>query len=354
MKISFIIPVYNAEKYLEKCIGSVYSQNLQIDEIEVIAVNDGSEDDSLKILQTLQRKYDNLRIFDTDNAGAGAARNRGLKISTGNIITFVDADDFLEPGCICTLLKIFENNRLEILLFETISVRNKRTRVTTSLYAGYNNIFTGEEFLPKYLNGFGPCAKLYKRDLFFDHSLFFPEGVIPEDIELIPKLILAANRVMACDIAGYHYNYNPDSVTKKQSKKSYVSRIDGLLYVAKSLNAYSMKYAEKNPLVYNYIQMNIINKVILELFYFVECKTHIKREKLKSILNELGSNNLLPLKSDIQIKSKNYLFNHQRIFVFCYFLRTKLIYCEAKSVVIRLMKALKNWYSSIKVTAILP
>jgi glycosyltransferase involved in cell wall biosynthesis len=346
--------VYNAEKYIEECIESILTQNINICEYEIIAINDGSDDRSQKLLENLKEGNENLKILVTGNEGAGAARNKGINASSGDVITFLDADDFLEPGCIGNLLDIFDKNDLDLLLFETIKVRNRRTIITTSLISGYNEVFTGEDFLPRYLSDFGPCAKLYKRDMFFDNSLFFPEGIIPEDIELIPKLILAANRVMACDIAGYHYNYNPDSVTKKHNRSNYISRIDGLLYVAKSLNTYSLKYSKRNPLVYNYIQKNIINNVILELFYFIECKTHIKREKLKSILNELGSNNLLPLKSDIQIKSKNYLFNHQGIFVFCYFFRTKQIYCETKSVVIRLMKAFKNWCSSIKVTAILP
>ena len=349
MKISFIIPVYNAEKYLAKCVGSIFSQNLHSNDFEVIAVNDGSEDGSLKMLQTLQRDYDNIRILNTDNAGAGAARNRGLKSSTGTVITFVDADDFLEPECICNLLDIFEKNKLEILLFETISVRNKRTIITTSLADGYNAIFTGEEFLPIYLNGFGPCAKLYKRNLFFDNLLFFPEGVIPEDIGLIPKLILAANRVMASDIAGYHYNYNPNSVTKKHSKENFYLRIDGLLYVAKSLNEFSSKYSKSNFQVYNYIQKDIIDKVILELFHFIEYRTHVKREKLKAIFYELKSSNLLPLKSDNQNNDKDYLFNHQTLFAFCYFFRTKQIYYKARSAAIRLKRIAELFFNKYNI-----
>lgn len=340
MRVSFIVPVFNAEKYIEKCIGSLFTQNLHINEFEVIAVNDGSEDESLKVLKVLKKAYGNLTILDTENAGAGSARNKGLHASTGDVIIFVDADDFLEPGCIGILLDIFNKKKLDILLFETIKVRNGRTIITASLFSGYNEVFTGECFLPRYLSDFGPCAKLYKRNLFFDNSLFFPEGIIPEDIGLIPKLILAANRVMASNIAGYNYTYNPDSVTKKHCKKNNSLRIDGLLYVAKSLNEYSLKYSKTNAQVYDYIQNIIIKKVILELFYFIEFRTHIKNENLRLIFSELKSSNLLPLKSANESNKKDYLFNHQALFIFCYFFRYKQIYYSVRSTIVRLKRSL--------------
>lgn len=332
--------MYNAERYLEKCICSIFAQDLPIYDFEIIAVNDGSKDGSLKMLETLKEAYGNLKIINTENAGAGSARNTGLNASAGDVITFVDSDDYLEPGCIGNLLAMFVVNKLDLLLFETIKVRNKRTIITASLFSGYNEVFTGENFLPRYLSDFGPCAKLYKRNLFFDNSLFFPEGIIPEDIGFIPKLILAAERVMAVDFPGYHYNYNPDSVTKKQSKKNYNRRIDGLLYVAKSLNEFSMRYSKTNPLVYDYIQKQIIKKVILELFYFIEYRTNVKREKLKAIFQELKSNYLLPLRSDNLIDKKGYLFNHQTLFIFIYFFRAKHIYYKVRSAVISLKRSL--------------
>lgn len=93
-KVSVIVPVYNAEKYLEKCISSIANQTL--DDIEILAINDGSKDNSLNVLDNLSIKYkDKIRVFDKSNGGAGSARNIGIDNATGEFIKFVDADDYL-------------------------------------------------------------------------------------------------------------------------------------------------------------------------------------------------------------------------------------------------------------------
>jgi glycosyltransferase, group 2 family protein len=97
MLISFIIPVYNTGKYLQKCIESVYCQGLPNEEFEVIAINDGSTDNSFYILESLSRKYSNLLIYDQENQGLSAVRNRGVKIAQGKYVQFLDSDDYLVP-----------------------------------------------------------------------------------------------------------------------------------------------------------------------------------------------------------------------------------------------------------------
>src|SRR5690606_34130478 len=147
-------------------------------------------------------------------------------------------------------------------------------------------IYSGEEFILNYKAGFGPCAKLIRRDLFFNHSLFFKEGIVPEDIELVPKLILTSQRVLISSVVFYNYVYNPFSVTKSNQKSRFKNRIDGLLVVAKSLNDFSLQYLESNSRIYHFIHQSIIRNVILELFHFIEYRTYVNRQKLKSIFAE--------------------------------------------------------------------
>lgn len=97
-KVSIIIPVYNVEIYLTRCLDSCLQQDLSYDEYEIIAINDGSTDNSLSILQDYADRYPNLKIVNQDNRKQGAARNRGIEIATGDYIWFVDSDDWLEPN----------------------------------------------------------------------------------------------------------------------------------------------------------------------------------------------------------------------------------------------------------------
>ena len=93
-KVSVIIPVYNAEKYLNKCISSIANQTMQ--DIEILAVNDGSTDNSLEVLEQLSSKYKKLQVFNKENGGAGSDRNMGIEYAKGEFIKFVDADDYLK------------------------------------------------------------------------------------------------------------------------------------------------------------------------------------------------------------------------------------------------------------------
>jgi len=342
MKISFIIPVYNAEKFIEKCINSILAQGLQHDVFEIITVNDGSTDNSLSVLSTLKEKIPQLSIINKANSGAGASRNTGIKASTGEIITFIDADDYLEDNCIPGFIEIFDQNQLDLFCFETISIRGRHTYITKSISTDYNTIYAGEQFLLNYINGFGPCARLYKRSLFFDNSFFFPEDTVPEDIELIPKLILASERVMIQNVAAYNYVFNPGSVTKIKNDKVYKHRIAGLLYVAKSLHNFSLKYKETNLQVYNYLRNQIINKVIAELFYFVEYRTYINAKYLQIIFIELKKLNLIPFKTANAGQTRLYLFNFPGLFKLVYFFRLKRIYYISRALVIKLAKIILN------------
>lgn len=342
MKISFIIPVYNAEKYIEKCINSIICQGLEQGTFEIIAVNDGSTDKSLSLLTALKEKVPQLSIINKANSGAGASRNAGIKASTGEIITFVDADDYIEENCLAGFIDIFDQNQLDLFCFETISIRGNYTYITKSISTDYNTIYTGEQFLLNYINGFGPCARLYNRNLFFSNSLFFPEGIVPEDIELVPKLILAAKRVYITNVAAYYYVLNPNSVTKSKNDKVYKNRISGLLYVAKSLHTFSLKYLETNRLIYNYLHVQIINKVVSELFYFIEYRTHIEAKYLNTIFTELKVLNLIPFKKSNGGQSRLYLFNYPNLFKLVYFFQIKRIYYETRALGIKWAKIILN------------
>ena len=113
MKISVIVPVYNCDPYVEQCIRSILAQSYT--DLEIICVNDGSTDDSGTILDKLACEDARIRVIHQKNAGASAARNMGIDLATGDLITFVDSDDIIEPDMYETLLPYFDEKNVDIV-----------------------------------------------------------------------------------------------------------------------------------------------------------------------------------------------------------------------------------------------
>ena len=115
MKLSVIIPVYNADKFLTQCLKSLCNQDLPSSDYEIIIINDGSSDGSSKIIQDFQEKQSNIIAINQENKGVSAARNAGLEIAKGEYITFIDADDFIQPNALLSIIKYLEKKQLDIL-----------------------------------------------------------------------------------------------------------------------------------------------------------------------------------------------------------------------------------------------
>lgn len=154
VSISVIIPVYNAEKYLEQCVRSVLDQTQQ--DIEVICVDDGSTDDSLELLNRLAKEDQRLTVLTQANRGAGAARNNGLRHAQGEYLSFLDADDFFEPQMLESALRKAREDQAEIIVF-------------------------GSDFYNEKLDIFTPCTYSLRESFFPQHRPFSAEE-IPKDI----------------------------------------------------------------------------------------------------------------------------------------------------------------------------
>ena len=120
--VSVVIPIYNAEKYLERCLDSVVKQT---GNIEIIAVNDGSYDNSLKILEKYAKKYSNIKIINQQNMGVAEARNNGIKVASSHYITFLDSDDWLEDNAIKSTFKIIKQDNPDVILTSYYDVYDK-------------------------------------------------------------------------------------------------------------------------------------------------------------------------------------------------------------------------------------
>jgi len=218
--LSVVIPVYNVEKYLSECLDSIFDPAVDASLYEVIAVDDGSTDNSPAILEAY-KKHENFRVLNQDNQGASVARNVGIKQARGKYIFFIDSDDYLLPGAISTALRYASSSDCEIVKFDFILWRESAgefAEIKGSM-ARVQGIMDGKEAFSRGY-GLNPISKLLRRDYLLDHKLFFYPGIIFEDLEWTPRSLFHAKKVEYCPIQLYVYRIRPNSVmTSRKGKK---------------------------------------------------------------------------------------------------------------------------------------
>lgn len=218
MKLSVIVPVYNVESYLERCINSIYDhQDLDKDEYEIIAVNDGATDNSLNILRDLSQKILNLKIISQENKGLSGARNTGIKAALGRFLLFVDADDIITHNSIRRLTYIAEKNDLDILEFGAYGISESGKILYKAQTNTSSKILKGKQYLSNinFINS--ACNKLYKREFINRKNLFFKEKVFVEDIEFNCRAIYLSDRIMAIENVYAHFYSRENSITRNRN-----------------------------------------------------------------------------------------------------------------------------------------
>lgn len=226
--ISVIIPIFNAEKYISKCLESVVNQNFK--HLEIICINDGSTDNSLKIIKNFAKKDKRIKIFNTENNGQGSARNLGLKKAKGKYISFIDADDWISKDAYKILYNKSEKFDLDILFFQMINyIDSTKKLVETDIYNYKVLLENFEEDKPfssydieDFLFDISVCpvSKLYKKDFLIQNDISFPENMIFEDNVFFYNSILKANKMSFMEKQYYYRRRHSESITQNISKKS--------------------------------------------------------------------------------------------------------------------------------------
>jgi glycosyltransferase, SP_1767 family len=218
-KISVIVPIYNAEKYLHRCIDSILKQTYS--DLEVILINDGSTDGSAAILETYKDSDARLRIVHKENEGVSATRNFGLQLARGRYVSFIDSDDFIDESYFKTLHNSIIEQKSDIAICNFTSYSEERHSylifVTKDDYFEKN--YSPEEWLQQennprqnlFLTVLFPVTKLYKRELW--DGIEFPVGKVREDDATIYKLYLRAKKISFTNVGTYFYSQRPDSLS---------------------------------------------------------------------------------------------------------------------------------------------
>lgn len=202
LKFSILIPIYNVEQYLTYCLDSVINQTYN--EIEIICVNDGSTDNSLKILEEYAQKDERIKIINQENQGVSVARNVGIENATGDYILFIDSDDWIDIDTCKILNAKLENKSQDLIIFNHSVVTNKFTRQIR--YSGGNK--------------FAFWAACYKSSIIKNNNIKFPKNIrISEDHFFKYNFLFYAKNIKHIDKYFYFYNLtNENSATKNYAK----------------------------------------------------------------------------------------------------------------------------------------
>lgn len=218
--LSIIVPVYNVEKYLRKCLDSIFDQT--IDNFEVICVNDGSTDSSADILDEYAKKHGNMIVFNQENGGLSMARNSGMKLATGKYIGFVDSDDFVDPNMFLSMVERAEQDNSEIVISNPYiyDMLTERTYVYRNMVDFFRLSLLGA-FSPlnhsKVFEYIGAWDKIYLTEFIKNNNLTFPVKRIFEDAPFTYKALSIAQRVSVIKESYYYYRKNAGgSITDKE------------------------------------------------------------------------------------------------------------------------------------------
>ena len=213
-KISVIVPVYNVEAYLERCVESILQQTYA--HFELILINDGSTDSSGQICDHLASQYENIKVYHIENAGVSNARNMGIQLATGSWVTFIDSDDFVTQDYLATLASAVEGLNVGFVIAPLHHIKNG---IVTDLpsYSGKTELWSTEETMKELLmttrTSFFPVAKLFKRDLLADEK-FNTNYHLAEDALFLTELLLKTRcSCVFIDKPVYYYDHREGSAT---------------------------------------------------------------------------------------------------------------------------------------------
>lgn len=260
--VSIIVPVYNAENFISKCIDSILNQTYR--NIEVILVNDGSTDSSLSILESYQKKFpEKIFCFSQKNKGEGETRNVGISHSSGDYIALLDSDDWYDLDYIETLLKEIGNNDILVSGMRRFDAHNNFK---------YNLVLEDNEW--NLFKNASIAGKFYKADFIKDNNLNFEKLLVGADTFFNIKSYSLTDKVVLSSYSGYCYYENTESVTRDKTynpKRSFMVLIDKIENEV-NLSKFKFEY------VYYFYLKNIILQLIFDKSYFSvkECYKRFK------------------------------------------------------------------------------
>lgn len=289
INVSVIIPVYNAEKHIEKQLNAVVSQTLK--KIEIIIVNDGSTDNTELIIKRFSKHDDKIILINQKNQKQGSARNNGYRNAKGEYIIFLDADDWIEKDFLEKMYIRAKIDNLDVVLCDTIWEKKNKVIKKTIQNVNENIIISGKVALEKLIKNeilIAPWNKLIRNQLIKKYNILFPEKLFYEDLEFAFKLFYYSNRISKEPLVYYHYQVLDGSSTKLYdiSIMNSLSVLHNIMDFLISENIYDYYHKQYQAL---YLYHGVYSMILKSQF--------IKDEKtyrfIKKEINSLFSQNIL-------------------------------------------------------------
>lgn len=358
--LSIIVPMYNVEKYIDKCLTSIFEQDLPKDEYEIILLNDGSTDNTMTIAERYAREHTEIRLFQHSNMGLSATRNRGIKLAVGEYIYFMDSDDYLIPeslNCIYNSLFINDvpppicsglNTRIYPSLHKTTDICSRQCPkdnsiveftgyIDSSLFdprqnqpsiIGFRNlagsvgdknfcdvierngkqvgtwkVYTGSEFIATHDHLDMVWWYFIKRDYLLNLGVTFAEGQTMEDAAFTAAVLLKAERILFSNIQVYYYVYNPHSITRTRDRHRHLPILEGKICSAikihELIQSSAMPYATRIRLIER--QNGIVFDALLKIIRCCSFAEALKR------VEHLSREGIYPIRGKIRGGEKGYI-----------------------------------------------
>jgi len=277
--LSIIVPVYNVELYLQKCIERLLKQN--IDNYEIILINDGSTDNSYSICLEYEKKYpEKIKCYSKDNSGLSDTRNLGVNKASGNYVCFMDSDDYIDENSLSYFISIMNEKRSDIIYFGYYYEKKDYIQKKYTYKSLANKNYTSNEFMKNELKKrnlpIPACFAFYKKELIINNNLYFESGMLHEDERWSPQIILNSSSIFVTDKVIYHYVQREGSITHKKDKtKNGLDLLDTAYYLLNISN--ELKDTELKRLFKNRISMIYMKAIVIGSLYRKEYVKKIDR-----------------------------------------------------------------------------
>lgn len=257
MKVSVIVPVYNVEAYLEKCLDSLVNQTLK--EIEIIVVNDGTKDNSQKIIDRYAKKYKNIHSYIKDNGGLSDARNYGLTKASGEYVAFVDSDDYVSKDMYQRMYEKAVSGNFDMVVCDLNYVYENSDVIKRA----YSNVPNDTTDIKKAMINIYPAAwnKIFKKKL-FKHDVRFKKGVWFEDVEFIYRLLPYVKSIGVVNEPFNQYLQREGSITKSVDPRiyHYIDNWNSIIEYYKENKLYDEYYKELEYCYVRYVFATFIKQ----------------------------------------------------------------------------------------------
>lgn len=269
MKLSFIIPLYNAEAYIADCLDSILNSDIDRKEYEIIVIDDGSKDNGLAVVRQYEQLYDNITVLAQENQGQSVARNYGIREAKGEYIWCIDSDDYTDSKFSGFLNLLQAYLAIDIVAVQLTKVRENGEKVGIECdqpTVNHNEIMKGRDAVIRGYNPSSVCALIVRNALIKKNNLYFKEGITHQDVELSYRLMSHAGDVIFTDYAPYIYVLHPGSTSQSVNPQKKLKYLSDDIIIIQSFRALAQQFDSSDAELAEVIR-NRSNNVLWGMVY---------------------------------------------------------------------------------------